>query len=293
MMHLCRNILLLALSCGLLAGCALFSSNAHKDSVSQTGSGGVRPMIDVDGARMAVDDPIENGRAMLLTGQYGLAVEALARIVRDEPQNLRALNLLAETYGHLHRFDLADRYHAAALALDPNSVVTLNNWGYSYLVRGDKARAIGLLERASAIKGDQPVVAANLQLAIGPVADASTADASTLVQKTSATIDVGDVFVSDHVTIVRRSGRLVRLAPGVQLLITEETDPAAPAPPRVPVADVPVEVPYIAARTDEDGLDSRARVFRALFRLIEKPVFGALFDADPFASTLAVNFTAP
>jgi tetratricopeptide (TPR) repeat protein len=283
MIRLHRNILFLALSCGLLAGCAFdFSSNRPADS------GGVRAMIAVDGTRIDVDDPIENGRALLLTGQYGLAVAQLSRIVNDEPQNLRALSLLAEAYGRLHRFDLADRYHAEALALDPNSVVTLNNWGYSYLVRGEKARAIGLLERAAAIKSDQPVVAANLQLAIGPIADAGPVNASLPVAA-----DIGDVLISDHVTMVRRSGKLVRLAPGVQLLVTEATEPVSPTAPHARAADPTVAVPYIAARIEERVPDSRTLLFRALFRLMEAPAFEALPDPDLFASTAGVNVTAP
>jgi len=283
MVCLRRNILLLTLGCGLLAGCAFDFSSSR-----QAESGGIRGMIAMDGTRIGVDDPIENGRALLLTGQYGLAVTQLSHVVNDQPQSVRALNLLAEAYGRLHRFDLADRYHAEALALDPSSVVTLNNWGYSYLVRGDKARAVGLLERAAAIKGDQPVVAANLQLAIGPIADTKAVHASLPVAA-----DIGDVLISDHVTMVRRNGKLVRLAPGVQLLVTEATEPVMPAAPHARAADATVAVPYIAARTEERVPDSRTLLFRALFKLMEAPAFEALPDPDLFASTAGVNVTAP
>ena len=48
----------------LLAGCAGTAS-------------GVRPVIAMDGDSMNVQDPVENARALLVTGQYGLAIVAL------------------------------------------------------------------------------------------------------------------------------------------------------------------------------------------------------------------------
>src|SRR5262245_29963694 len=89
----------------LLGGCAV-------------GSG--RPVLGLDGQHLDTSDPVERGRALILTGQYGLAIDGLNGVVARDPGNARALTLLAVAYGQLKRFDLADRYHARALEIDPN-----------------------------------------------------------------------------------------------------------------------------------------------------------------------------
>src|SRR5688572_3214428 len=121
----------------LLGGCAVGSGDARPI---------MAPAMSMDGQKFDLQDPVENGRALVLTGQFGLAVDVLSRAAQTDPHNARALTLLAVAYGQLKRFDLADRYHAQALEADPDSVAALNNWGYSYLVRGDKIRAADLLE---------------------------------------------------------------------------------------------------------------------------------------------------
>ena len=254
----------------------------------------MHPVIAMDGDRMDVQDPVANGRALLVTSQYGLAIDALSRVLHEEPNNVRALNLIAEAYDRLHRYDLADRYHAQALEVDPNSVAALNNWGFSYLVRGNKARAVELLERAEAIKSDQPIVLANLKLAGGD------AEAPSAVKTTglSAGNDATDVPVSRHVMLVRRTANLVRIAPGVQMLVT--IAPAAsrmqPAPRQTAwhVTEI-APLPYIASRRHPVDIDARARNLAALQRLLDPSLFGLLRDVDDFSLTsgarlgLAVN----
>lgn len=268
MMHHARKCLLLILA-GLLAGCA-------------GGFDGARPVIAMDGTRIEVQDPVENGRALLLTGQYGLAIEALSAVLHDEPQNVRALNLIAEAYARLHRFDLADRYHAEALEIDPNSVAALNNWGFSELVRGDRTRATALLQRAAAIDAGQPVVAANLRLATG---DVPAAAAQPGVANIAAS---GEVAISNHVVVLRRTGKLVRLAPGVQLLITsgapaEATQPAVSSAAPRPITGLHVPLPYLpSAAPVASGADPRARVLAALQRLLDPSPFAFFPEVDDY-----------
>jgi tetratricopeptide (TPR) repeat protein len=250
----------------LLAGCA-------------GGSSDVRPILAMDGSRMDVHDPIEQGRAFLVTGQYGLAVDALSRVLHDQPANVRALNLIAEAYDRLHRYDLADRYHAEALEIDPNSLAALNNWGFSYLVRGDRARAKGLLARAEAIKSDNPVVLANLQLATEGQAAASTNGTPSAL----AVDDTVDIPISEHVSMVRRTGQLVRLAPGVQLLVT--TAPVAPPVSSEAPRESTVEIaplPYVITQQEPAGVDPRVRNLAALQRLLDPSPFGFFPDVDDF-----------
>ena len=248
----------------LLGGCAV-------------GAGEGRPVLGLDGQNLDASDPVERGRALILTGQYGLAIDGLNDVVTRDPGNARALALLAVAYGQLKRFDLADRYHARALEIDPSSPVVLNNWGYSYLVRGDDRRATDLLERAMVTNDGRPIVAANLALARG-------GDAAKPSRDEVATADdpMRSIRVSSHVTLVRPAPRLRRMAPGVQMLLTIDTAPThapllvsqAPSPPLRPGNDT-------ASVVTEDP---RFRLFQALFALIEEdPPASAALVPDQLA----------
>lgn len=237
-----RLAIVLILAAASLGGCSWTSS-------------GMRPVMAMSGEQMDMQDPVGNGRALLMTGQYGLAIDALLQAVEDDPRNVRALALLAVAYDHLKRYDLADRYHAEALQIDPNSVAALNNWGYSFLVRGNQARATGLLQRAAAVGKGQPIVDANLSLLTGGVASRSPVPPQSAPPPETTQL----LRLSEHVTLVRRVGHLVRLAPGVQMLVTEP-EPAVPAPP--------LQVSQ-AAEPAPAELDSRFALFRQLFSLME------------------------
>ncbi|HEX6119662.1 MAG TPA: tetratricopeptide repeat protein [Dongiaceae bacterium] len=243
--------------------------------------GDIRPIIAMGGDRMDVENPVDNGRALLVTGQYGLAIDKLSRVLHDDPRNVRALNLIAEAYDRLHRYDLADRFYGEALEADPNSVAALNNWGFSHLVRGDRTRAIGLLQRAAAIRGDQPVVLANLRLAAGDEARASGTPPAA-----PTTDGVSEIPLGEHVTLVRRTGTLVRVAPGIQLLVTRTLPPVVPGL-QVSERTVAPETARIAplaylAQPEPAGVDPRMRNLAALQRLLDPSPFGFFPEVDDF-----------
>jgi hypothetical protein len=231
----------------LLGGCA-------------AGAGEGRPVLAMDGQHLDASDPVERGRALVLTGQYGLAIEELSDAVTQDPGNARALSLLAVSYAQVKRFDLADRYHAQALEIDPSSVIVLNNWGYSYLVRGDGSRATDLLARAAAANDGRPIVTANLALARGD--NAGTSPSSEVASRSDP---MRSVQISSHVILVRPAARLRRMAPGVQMLVTSTPDSAQePVPMEAPVspqASKPGDI-KTAATTDW-------RLFQALFALMD------------------------
>ena len=237
---------------------------------------GMRPVIAMDGESMDVDDPVSNGRALLVTGQYGLAIEALSRVLHVDPSNVRALNLLAEAYDRVHRYDLADRYHAQAVEIAPNSVAALNNWGYSLLVRGDRERAVGLLKQAAAIDGSQPTVLANLQLAGVDTASAlSKADVAVPTAPAAVMLPVGR-----HVVVIKKRVTLVRLAPGVQMLVTEKQPEEAPDP--VQSSADSESLPYIVTRQEAVSDDVRIRNLTALQYLLDPTGFNVVADVDDF-----------
>jgi tetratricopeptide (TPR) repeat protein len=272
----------------LLGGCAGMAHDARP---------GMAPAMSMDGQQFDLQDPVENGRAQILTGQYGLAADTLLHAVQQDPHNARALTLLAVAYGQVKRFDLADRYHAQALEADPNSVAALNNWGYSYLVRGDKVRAADLLQRAVAVSDGRPIVAANLALVRGD------GPAEPMPAQAAVTDPMRSVRLSEHVTLVRPTGRLVRWAPGVQLLLTNvqgpvdaqgSADAQAPTPlpasaPAAQKASLQPAWPLATVDPLAGVTDTRFELFRALFALVEgeagagasAPASHQLADASP------------
>ena len=116
-------------------------------------------------------DPYETGRTYFEEQQYGLALAAFRESLRQHPDAPRELNAVAACYDQMLRFDLADGYYNLALNLDPNSVQTLNNLGYSHYRRSQEGygseylmSARTYLARAGALAAGNPVVARNLDL---------------------------------------------------------------------------------------------------------------------------------
>lgn len=128
-------------------------------------------------------DPYETGRTYFKQNQYGLALAAFREALRLHPNAPRELNAVASCYDQMLRFDLADRYYDLALNLDPNSVQTLNNLGYSHYRRSQEGygaeylmSARAYLAHASALAGGNPVVAKNLDLIETSMARLGTAE---------------------------------------------------------------------------------------------------------------------
>jgi tetratricopeptide (TPR) repeat protein len=108
------------------------------------------------------DEDTRLGWAHLLRGNYGLAERHYRRAVEATYRNGSAWIGLAASYDRLGRFDLADLAYRNAIRLEGNNYVTLNNRGYSYLLRGDVRRARRLLERAMLLAPDDPTIANNI-----------------------------------------------------------------------------------------------------------------------------------
>ena len=197
-----RRICVGVITLALLSGCG--------------GMSDIRPVIAMGGENIDLADPIEAGRAELATGQYGLAIDSLTRVVQAEPRNARALSLLALGYDRIHRYDLADRYYAAALKVDPQHAMTLNNWGYSRLLRRDYAEADRLLRLASQARRNDPVIEANLRLRANAGKEPTAAPSPPVAADAAPDL----VPVADHVFLMKRRVKVVRVAPGTQLLMT-------------------------------------------------------------------------
>jgi Flp pilus assembly protein TadD len=108
------------------------------------------------------------GKRHFRQGDFGLAEVHFRRAVEkglpDARDAAEAWLGLAASYDRLRRFELADRAYAQALKIVGPAPEILNNQGYSYLMRGDYARARVKLNAAYAKDPANPHILANLDL---------------------------------------------------------------------------------------------------------------------------------
>jgi Flp pilus assembly protein TadD len=115
----------------------------------------------------AVPDPNDDlslGKKYFRAADFGLAERHFRKAVEMHPRDLESWIGLAASYDRLRRFDLADRAYSQAERLIGLTVEILNDEGFSYMLRGDFARAQKRLKQAQAKDPTNPYVQANLQL---------------------------------------------------------------------------------------------------------------------------------
>jgi TolA-binding protein len=113
------------------------------------------------------DDPhddLQLGKKYFRSNNFGLAEKAFRNAVQKHPRDAEAWVGLAASYDRLRRFDLADRAYGEAVRLIGPTTEILNDQGFSYMLRGDYARARQKLQQARARDPRNPYVQANLQL---------------------------------------------------------------------------------------------------------------------------------
>ena len=178
------------------------------------------------------DSAMARGKAHFGDGQYALSLGAFEQALRDQPDSVRALNALAATYDQLRRFDLADQYYLRAFRQAPESGDVLNNIGYSHLMRGDLLGAERYLARAAPLSPKSTVVEANLQLVRSHLQAASAAAAATDFvggPRGEAVAELPMTPSTPRATAppTPAGPHFVRLASGVQLLVTRPASPAS------------------------------------------------------------------
>lgn len=110
------------------------------------------------------NDDLSLGKKYYRTANYGLAERHFRHAVELYPNDAEAWVGLAASYDRLRRFDLADRAYDQAVGLIGPTAEILNNRGYSYMLRGDYARARETLLAAQAADPKNPYVRNNLDL---------------------------------------------------------------------------------------------------------------------------------
>ena len=110
------------------------------------------------------NDDLSLGKKHYRASNYGLAEQHFRKAVEAHPKDAEAWVGLAAANDRLHRFDLADRAYKEATRLLGPTPELLNNQGYSYLLRGDYARARQTLRQAQARDPRNPYIRNNLNL---------------------------------------------------------------------------------------------------------------------------------
>jgi len=109
-------------------------------------------------------DDLNMGKKFYRSANFGLAERHYRRAVEARPRDAEAWVGLAASYDQLRRFELADRAYGQALAIIGPTPEVLNNLGFSYMLRGDYARARTTLLQAQAKDPANPYVQSNLEL---------------------------------------------------------------------------------------------------------------------------------
>src|SRR5262249_55244758 len=110
------------------------------------------------------DQPLKLGLEYFKKGAYGTANRYFRDAVEKAPGDAQAWVGLAATYDRLRRFDLADQAYATAIKLTGETVQILNDRGYSYMLRGDLAKARVQFLKAYRLDPTNPIIVNNLQL---------------------------------------------------------------------------------------------------------------------------------
>jgi tetratricopeptide (TPR) repeat protein len=110
------------------------------------------------------NDDVQLAKKYFRSNNFGLAERSYRSAVEKHPNDAEAWVGLAASYDRLRRFDLADRAYSEAIRLVGATPEILNDQGFSYMLRGDYARAHKKLQEAQAKDPANPYVQANLQL---------------------------------------------------------------------------------------------------------------------------------
>ncbi|MGH6934443.1 MAG: tetratricopeptide repeat protein [Dongiaceae bacterium] len=201
-------------------------------SVALPGCVGSITSNDTAGIGVAVAQPAlndgayERGKDFFNQGQYGLALESFTRSLQIHPGAVRELNAMAACYDRMQRFDLAEQLYQQALAIEPNSAVTLNNLGYSYLMRGERAgdtSAVGVawdyFEKARQLGGNNSVVAANLSKASAILAAADAAQSQDMASSLEGPVKLA--APEQSAWIERLSSKSVRVVTNSETAVAE------------------------------------------------------------------------
>jgi Flp pilus assembly protein TadD len=168
--------LLLLVGCESAANLGDFSSPSRsatqenppvsEDDPATTGSlvPSGRPAVAKPSVSDAAKHDLGLGKKYFGSGNLAAAERHFRRVIESDPRNVEAWLGLAACHDQLRRFALADQAYEQATKIDGPSAEILNNWGYSYMLRGERARAREILLKARAQDPSNAYVRNNLEL---------------------------------------------------------------------------------------------------------------------------------
>jgi tetratricopeptide (TPR) repeat protein len=110
------------------------------------------------------NDDLNQGKKQFRANNFGIAERYFRRAVETHPRDAEAWVGLAASYDRLRRFELADRAYRGVIGIIGETPEVLNNQGYSYMLRGDYARARSTLMAAQAKDAKNPYIRNNIAL---------------------------------------------------------------------------------------------------------------------------------
>jgi Flp pilus assembly protein TadD len=105
------------------------------------------------------------GKEQFMDSNYGLAERHFRRAVEMRSDDAEAWMGLAAAYDELGRFDFADRAYEQLFKVAGRKPHAVSNYGYSFLLRGDKKKAVQLFNEAAAGLPNDARIMANQKLA--------------------------------------------------------------------------------------------------------------------------------
>ena len=110
------------------------------------------------------NDDLQRGKRYFRANSFANAERSFRAAVEKHPRDAEAWVGLAASYDRLRRFDLADRAYQEAMRIVGRTPEVLNDQGFSYILRGDYARAQRTLTEALAKDPASPYIQANMRL---------------------------------------------------------------------------------------------------------------------------------
>jgi len=134
------------------------------DSTSSFGN----PLVPIDLPEHVEPYPdnqvLQVAKARFAEDNFGHAARYYERAVEIAPQNGEAWLGLAAAYDQVRRFDLADRAYGEAGRYLGHRAEYYNGMGYSYMLRGDLAKAHSHFLKAQELDPSNPTISNNLQM---------------------------------------------------------------------------------------------------------------------------------
>jgi Tfp pilus assembly protein PilF len=110
------------------------------------------------------NDDLQRGKRYFRANSFANAEKSFRAAVEKHPRDAEAWVGLAASYDRLRRFDLADRAYQEAMRIVGRTPEVLNDQGFSYILRGDYARAQRTLAEALSKDPGSPYIQANMRL---------------------------------------------------------------------------------------------------------------------------------